>query len=130
MNRLVKALAIPVGIFGACIGVTAVGGRLMLEQPVLEAVLLSGAMCFVHVVLGLVVLEWSYDRPPTVFLKRVLGGMAVRLLLMLAILAAVLVAAVVRTSALMLGLLGWYSLALVLEISQLQKKVVLRQQGP
>lgn len=130
MIRAWRSLAFPVFVFAVALGVVAIGGAALGSPETIEALMLSGGMCLVHIVLGIVILEWSFERPPTEFLKRVLGGMALRLALMLAILAVVLTVGNVHTPSLMLGLLGWYVLALVFEIAALQKKVSLKQQAP
>ncbi len=103
-------------------------GDLIASEETRRSLLTSGLMCFGHVVSGVVILDWAAGRPPMSFLKRVLGGMGIRLFVMLGVVAVLLNVHAFEATSLMLGLLGWYALALVFEVVTLQKKVAQHQE--
>jgi len=115
---VVFAVGIPAATFAAANFLSAEIGR---------SVFVGGVMCFAHIAAGFVILELSFHSTPTSFLKRVLGGMGLRLAAMLAVLVALLKTQAFHTTALMLGLLAWYGLGLVFEVAMLNKKVTMKQ---
>lgn len=90
-----------------------------LAVPVVAGAILS----VVNVLAGFVAVEYSLERSYTTMLKTVLGGMGIRLALMLAIL--VLLIKVVRLNAvaLVVSLLAYYVVYLVLEVLYIQERV-------
>jgi hypothetical protein len=89
---------------------------------VAKAVAMGAFLSTLNVLAGALAIEYAYPRSYTTFLKVVLGGMGVRLAVLLAVLA--LLVAVVRMHALALvcSLGGFYMLYLTLEIAFIQRK--------
>lgn len=84
-------------------------------------------MSFINLFLGYLAIEISFERSHTTFLKYVLGGMVVRLMLMWGVLLLLIRVYGFHSAALMLSLLFFYILNLVLEIFYLQKRVSTKQ---
>jgi len=90
---------------------------------VLHGIIPGGVMSLINLLLGYVAIEISYERSHTTFLKYVLGGMVVRLMLMWGVLLLLIRVYNFHSASLMLSLLFFYVLNLVLEIFYLQKRV-------
>ena len=90
---------------------------------VLHGIIAGGVMSLINLLLGYVAIEISYERSHTTFLKYVLGGMVVRLMLMWGVLLVLIGFYHVHSASLMLSLLFFYVMNLVLEIFYLQKRV-------
>ncbi len=123
-----KELRWPLIVFPALLFGVWIAGDAVADSEAQRSLFASGIMCLGHVLAGVVILDWAAGRPPTSFLKRVLGGMGVRLAVMLGLVALLLRVHAFEASSLMLGLLGWYVVALVFEVAALQKKVTLHQE--
>ena len=122
-----KLFRIPAMVFPSLILVSAAVLSQITSGTIVLSIVASGILCMFHLVIGFIVLESAFDRTPTGFLKRVLGGMGIRLTVMLLVLAVLLWTERVDETWLLLGLLVWYAIALGFEIAALQKKVSLRQ---
>jgi len=96
-------------------------------EKVMWSLVASGLLCLFHLLTGFIILEGAFESSPTSFLKRVLGGMGIRLTVMLLIMSMLLWNENIDVTWLLLGLLIWYSAALVFEITALQRKVSHRQ---
>ena len=125
-----KLFRIPAVVFPVLLLVAGVGLSQVTTDEIVLSIVASGVLCFFHLIVGFIVLESAFDRTPTSFLKRVLGGMGIRLTVMLLIFAGLIMTKMVDETWLLLGLLIWYAIALVFEIVALQKKVSLRQHTP
>jgi hypothetical protein len=90
---------------------------------VVQGIIAGGIMSFINLLLGYAAIEFSYERSHTTFLKYVLGGMVIRLMLMWGVLLVLIKLYYFHSAALMLSLLFFYILNLVLEIFYLQKRV-------
>jgi hypothetical protein len=90
---------------------------------VIHGIIAGGVMSFINLLLGYVAIEISYERSHTTFLKYVLGGMVVRLMLMWGVLLILIRVYHFHSASLMLSLLFFYVMNLVLEIFYLQKRV-------
>ena len=90
---------------------------------VLHGIIAGGVMSLINLLLGYVAIEISYEWSHTTFLKYVLGGMVVRLMLMWGVLLLLIRVYNFHSASLMLSLLFFYVLNLVLEIFYLQKRV-------
>ena len=123
-----RELRLPLIVFPLLLSALWAFGDVVASVETRRSLLASGSMCFGHVVAGVLILDWAAGRPPMSFLKRVLGGMGIRLVLMLGIVSLLLKVHAFEASSLMLGLLGWYALALVFEVITLQKKVAMHQE--
>jgi len=122
-----KLFRLPAVVFPSALVIATLVLSQVAPGEVVTSILFSGILCFFHLVVGFMFLESAFDQTPTGFLKRVLGGMGLRLTVMLLVFAGLIVAGVADEKWLLLGLLVWYSVALVFEIVALQKKVSLRQ---
>jgi hypothetical protein len=90
---------------------------------VLHGIIAGGVMSLINLLLGYAAIEISYERSHTTFLKYVLGGMVVRLMLMWSVLLLLIRVYNFHSASLMLSLLFFYVMNLVLEIFYLQKRV-------
>ena len=90
---------------------------------VIQGIIAGGVMSLINLLLGYAAIEISYERSHTTFLKYVLGGMVVRLMLMWSVLLILIRVYNYHSASLMLSLLFFYVLNLVLEIFYLQKRV-------
>jgi len=92
-------------------------------SEVIHGIIAGGVMSLINLLLGYVAIEISYERSHTTFLKYVLGGMVVRLMLMWGVLLVLIRLYHFHSASLMLSLLFFYVMNLVLEIFYLQKRV-------
>jgi hypothetical protein len=95
--------------------------------PIVESFLASGLMSLAHLLLGYAFIELGFEKSNTSFLKIVLGGSVVRLLLLVGGVFLLVRVYGFHSLWLMLSLLLFYSLNLALEIYLLQKKVSLKR---
>lgn len=96
------------------------------HEEVIESVFASGIASLFNLLLGYIFIELGFDKSNTLFLKIVLGGTVVRLLLLVAVVFVLLKVYQFHSLSLMISLLLFYGLNLVLEIYLLQKKVSLK----
>lgn len=96
------------------------------SREVMESVLAGVGISWVSLFLGVAFIEWGFEKSNTTFLKIVLGGSVVRLLLLVTVVFLLIKVYAFHSLSLMLSLLVCYSLNLVLEIYLLQKKVSLK----
>jgi hypothetical protein len=94
---------------------------------VLQSVIASGLASLLHLLLGYAVIEIGFDKSNTTFLKMVLGGTVVRLLLLVGIVFLLVRVYGFHTLSLMISMLAFYVLNLTLEIRLLQKKASLKE---
>jgi hypothetical protein len=98
------------------------------SPEVISAVVAGALLSTVNVLLGFFAIEYAFDKSYTVFLKAVLGGMGLRMMLLLGALIVLILVFHMHTLALTISLLTLYVIYLVLEILFIQKKVFLRNQ--
>ena len=96
------------------------------NKDIAQSASASSIVSIVHLLAGYVIIEFGFDKPNTLFLKIILGGTALRLLLLVATVFILIRAFQFHTMSLMLSMLLYYVLNLVLEIHFLQKKVALK----
>jgi hypothetical protein len=99
------------------------------SSEVITAAAIGALLSTVNVLLGFFAIEYAFDKPYTVFLKAVLGGMGIRMLLLLGAMIVSILVFHLHAAALTISLLGLYLIYLVLEVLFIQKKVLLRNQG-
>jgi hypothetical protein len=95
---------------------------------VLLAVCVGAALSTLNVLAGFLTIEYSFGKSYTTFLKAVLGGMGVRILVMLGLMLFLIKVVRLETVAFTLSLLGFYVVYLVLEILHLQAKMAAKNQ--
>ena len=83
----------------------------------------------VNVLAGYLTIEYSFEKSYTTFLKTVLGGMGVRMALMLGALLISIKVIELNAAALTVSLLSFYVIFLAMEIFFLQKKATARNQS-
>ena len=99
------------------------------SPEVISAVIVGALLSTVNVLLGFFAIEYAFDKSYTVFLKAVLGGMGVRMVLLLGAMIVLILVFHMHTVALTISLLSLYVIYLVLEVLFIQKKMFLRNQG-
>lgn len=123
-----KELRRPLWVFVPIMLVLWIGGPALTDIQTQRSLLAGGTMCLLHTLAGSLLLDWSAGRSPISFLKRVLAGMGLRLIVMLGLVVVLLKVHAFQPTSLMLSLLGWYVVALVFEVAALQKRVKLQQE--
>ena len=93
------------------------------SPEVIVAVVAGALLSTVNVLLGFLAIERSFERSYTTFLKYVIGGMGLRLLLMLGGMILLILAARVQAVALVVSMLVFYVVYLVMEIAYIHKKM-------
>lgn len=99
------------------------------DTGVINASLAGAAIATVNVLLGFAAIEYSIGRSMTTFFKVVLGGMGIRMALMLAVLFGLIKAVAMNAAALVVSLGIFYMVYLTLEILYIQRKVTARQRS-
>jgi hypothetical protein len=114
-----------------------VGGTALAAYPlfthgsadVIRAVAAGALLSLVNVLAGYAAIEYSFDKSYTTFLKAVLGGMGVRLLVMLGCFVVMIEVLRFRVLPLVASLFGFYLIYLILEVMFIQKKMNKRVEG-
>jgi hypothetical protein len=92
-------------------------------QEVSDAVIAGAILSTLNVIAGFLAIEWSFKKSHTTFLKAVLGGMGIRLGVMLVLLVVLVRFVGLHAPALVVTVLCFYIVYLVLEIFYIQEKV-------
>ena len=92
------------------------------------AVVFGAVLATINVGLGYAAIEYAFHRSYTAFLKAVLGGMGVRLVLILGALVVLITQWEVPVLPLTISLFGFYIVFLTLEVLYIQRKVSERHQ--
>jgi hypothetical protein len=122
----------PLQVLGSLIGVACAGAYPMVRYgspEILIAASTGALLSTINVFVGFLAIEYSFNRSYTTFLKTVLGGMGVRMALMLVALLVLIKAVGLHAVALTVSLLGFYVVFLVLEVLFIQKKVITKNQS-
>ena len=93
------------------------------SPDVVRAVLAGAALSTLNVLVGYAAVEYAFPRSFTTFLKVVLGGMGIRMLVMLGAMVVMIKVFHVHAVALTASLLGTYAVFLLLEVLFIQKKI-------
>ena len=99
------------------------------SAEVVRACIAGVSISVTNVMAGYAAIEYSIDKSYTVFLKAVLGGMGLRMLVMLGALVILIEVFHFQTMPLVFSLMGYYVLFLVLEILFMQKKMNKKAEG-
>lgn len=100
---------------------------LLADHEVVRSVVASGAASLIHLLVGYTLIEVGFDKPNTTFLKIILGGTLLRMIVLVGIVFVLIRFYQFHTMSLMISFLMYYVLNLVLEIYILQKKVALKR---
>lgn len=98
------------------------------SAEVLWAVAAGAALSTANVIAGYLMIEYGFQRSYTTFIKVVIGGMGVRLVVMLGVMLVLILVAHMRVMPLTVSVLGFYAVYLVLEVYFLQRMVDAQQQ--
>jgi len=89
----------------------------------------GAALSTLNVLAGYIALEYSEGKSYTTFLKAVLGGMGVRMALMIAALLILIMVFDFESAPLVIFTIGFYTVYLVMELLYIQKKANVQNQG-
>ena len=99
------------------------------SAEVVRACIAGVTISVANVLAGYAAIEYSIDKSYTVFLKAVLGGMGLRMLVMLGALMLLIEVFHFQAVPLVVSLMGFYILFLILEILFMQKKMNKKAEG-
>ncbi|HTY01571.1 MAG TPA: hypothetical protein VMG09_16220 [Bacteroidota bacterium] len=120
---------LPIQVGCTLAGAAALGGYPLLRYgsgDVVAGVVLGTALSTLNILLGYIAIEYSFEKSYTVFVRTVIGGMGIRLVLMLGLLALLIGVFHVHALALAFSLLGFYLVFLLLEVLFIQRKVTVK----
>ncbi len=86
------------------------------------AVIAGSVLSTLNALAGFLAIEYSLQKSHATFMKAVLGGMGVRMLVMLGVLVFLIKVVELHTVALVVSVLGFYVVYLVLELLYIQRK--------
>ena len=89
----------------------------------------GAALSTINVVLGYLTIEYAFEKSYTIFLRAVLGGMGLRMLLMLGGVVLLIMVAHLHAIALTVSLFFFYAVYLILEVLFLQRKAAEKSRG-
>ena len=118
------------------VAVTLIVGAVLSAYPlwrwgsleIIEAVAAGALLSTLNVLAGYVTIEYSFDKSHTTFLKAMLGGMGIRMVVMLAALVVLIKLVGMHAAALTSSLFGFYIVYLILEVLFIQRKVHVKNQ--
>ena len=127
----------PMGKFALQVAVVLVATVLCAAYPLIryasdEVLLAAGTgavMSTLNVLAGFLAIQLTFNKSYTTFLKAVLGGMGVRMGIMLGLLLVLILGVHMHAVALTVSVVGYSLIYLVLEIVFLQKMVQVKNQG-
>jgi hypothetical protein len=99
------------------------------SAEILTAVIVGAVLSTVNVMSGFLAIEYSLEKSYATFLKAVLGGMGIRMVVMLGAIVLLIKYGGYHTVGLVVSVLSFYAVYLVLEIFYIQKKVSHKNQG-
>ena len=109
------------------IGLVIVPLTLYSDPEIVRSVVASGLASLFHLLVGYALIEWGFDKSNTTFLKIILGGTLIRMIVLVGVVFILIRVYQFHTMSLMFSFLAYYVLNLVLEIHLLQKKVALKR---
>lgn len=110
-------------------GISAYPLTVFASAEVVGACIAGAVISLANVITGYAAIEYSIDKSYTVFLRVVLGGMGVRMLVMLGVVMVLIKVFRFNAVALVVSMLGFYSLFLILEVMFIQKKMTKKAEG-
>lgn len=99
------------------------------SQEVINAIIAGALLTTINVLLGYSTIEYSFGKSTTTFVKYVLGGMGIRLILMISVLFVLVKAFNFNSIALVCSMGFFYIVFLTLEILFIQKKINNKQKS-
>jgi len=98
------------------------------SRDVIVAAITGSFLSTINVLLGYAAIEYSLDKPHSTFFRAVVGGMGLRILVMVGALLMFIKVLGMHAMALTVSLLSFYIVYLVLEVWFIQKKLSLKSQ--
>jgi hypothetical protein len=95
----------------------------LVSKEIVIAAIAGALLSTINMMLGYISIEMAYERSMTKFMKWILGGMGIRLLLLLAALLFVIKILQFHLLAFIISLFAFYTVYLILEILHIDKKV-------
>jgi hypothetical protein len=99
------------------------------SREVAIAALIGCLMSVLNALVGSITLEYALDKSYSTFFGVVIGGMGIRMVILLGTLYLLIAAFGIQKIALTVSLLGFYMIFLILEVLSIQRKVEVRNQG-
>ena len=96
------------------------------SRDILEATIAGALLSTLNALGGYLAIEYSFNKSYTTFLKAVLGGMGIRMAVMLGVMVVLIKFFLFHVVALVVSMLGLYMVYLVLEILYIQKKLTIK----
>lgn len=93
---------------------------------IVEAFVAGALLSTLNVLAGYLAIEYSFDKSHSTFLKAMLGGMGIRMVVMLGALVVLIKALGMHAVALTTSLFSFYIVYLVLEVLFIQRKVLIK----
>ena len=93
------------------------------SKEIVIAAIAGALLSTINMMLGYISIEMAYERSMTKFMKWILGGMGIRLLVLLAALLFVIKILQFHLLAFIISLFAFYTVYLILEILHIDKKV-------
>ena len=118
--RFPRQVAVTIVIAG---GLSAYPLFRLASQEVREAAIAGALLSTLNALGGYLAIEYSFDKSCTTFLKAVLGGMGIRMAVMLGAMVLLIKLFHVHVVALVVSMLTLYIVYLILEILYIQKKL-------
>ena len=103
--------------------------RAHLDEPGRRAALIGGALAAANTLIAYLTVMWSEGRSTNVFLRAVLGGMVVRMGLLLGIVVTAIMALELPKVPLAVSLLSYFVVFLILEVAVLHKRTTVRPEA-
>lgn len=112
------------------VGVVLIVGLLVGTIPAIQAgddaltaLIVGAVLSALNVLAGFVAIEYAFDKSHETFLKAVIGGMGVRMVVMLSIIVLLIRVASMHVVALVVSVLAFYVVFLVIELLYIQRRV-------
>jgi hypothetical protein len=115
--------------FIAGLGIATIPLMQLGSQEIVIAFIAGAVLSTLNVMAGFLAIEYAIDKSYTTFLKAVLGGMGIRMVLMLGILVLLLKPVGLHTVSLVVSVLSYYVVYLFLEIFYIQKRLSHKNPG-
>jgi len=125
-NNFLAQIALVLALSAVLLGIRL---SLLSSREVLVAVVSGALISTANVILGYAAIRYSLDKSYSTFLKAVLGGMGLRLSIMLGMLAALILVLHLDALALVVSALGFHAVYLILEILFIQRTATLKGSG-
>ena len=94
------------------------------SREILAAVIAGTILSTLNIAVGYAAIEYAFNKSMTTFTKVVIGGMGIRLLVVLAAMFFLIAVVRLHVAALTVSLFYFYAVYLVLEILFIQKKIL------